>query len=65
MENTPSPSRGRLGWGWVSFGRRKLFEPIPTLTLPLKGREPECEAALFARMRTLLPLQGEEIKGGK
>jgi hypothetical protein len=27
----------RLGWGWVSIGR--TFRPIPTLALPLKGRE--------------------------
>src|SRR5687767_592280 len=41
---TPSPSGGRLGWGWGGMAR-----PIPTLTLPLKGRE------LFLRW---LPVSG-------
>ncbi len=39
---TPSPSRGGLGWGWVIGVTRGvalfLCNPIPTLTLPLKGR---------------------------
>ncbi|MFZ6680150.1 hypothetical protein [Undibacterium sp. Tian12W] len=42
MLEAPSPSRGRLGWGWVSVAKSftaNRLKPIPTLTLPLKGRE--------------------------
>jgi hypothetical protein len=39
IDKTPPPSRGRMGGGWVQDG------PIPTLALPLKGRETILERA--------------------
>ena len=57
---TPPPSRGRLGGGWgkkdtSEFNLLKMtheFNPIPTLTLPLKGRE--LDARRFLNMISLL-----------
>jgi hypothetical protein len=39
----PSPSRGGLGWGWVTW----CISPIPLLTSPLKGEENTACAARF------------------
>jgi hypothetical protein len=34
-----SPFKGEAGRGMVFFASPDLLKPIPTLTLPLKGRE--------------------------
>jgi hypothetical protein len=35
----PPSSRGRLGGGWGVFVTKSVENPIPSPTLPLKGRE--------------------------
>ncbi len=52
----PPPSRGRLGGGWVSVAQEK---PIPTLALPLKGRE------LTPRAQTLVRLEETHSAPGR
>ncbi len=59
---TPSPSRGGRGWRWGCTGEfRFATYPIPTLTLPLKGRGLNTNLPLKGRgLNTNLPLKGRE-----
>ena len=68
-QKIPSPSGGRSGWGWGDDEIRCRTKPIPTLALPLKGRETvfvslEGETVFvpfWGGKLFLLPLKGREF----